>query len=137
MALYKYFQQHLCFADDAAQIVSPLASRTLRQRCTANVHSNIFFQIDFGIISGRQIPDYECSFVYNSSFESTGWFHSPNFPGAYPRYLMPYSMIDLMEKKTFFLFKIRNIECNYYFHGRTMERVHIRFTYFDVEGVFP
>ncbi|XP_037027150.1 suppressor of lurcher protein 1-like [Bradysia coprophila] len=77
--------------------------------------ADFIFLENFGIISGRQIPDYECSFVYNSSFETSGWFHSPNFPGAYPR----------------------NIECNYYFHGRTMERVYIRFTYFDVEGIFP
>ncbi|KAJ6638895.1 Suppressor of lurcher protein 1 [Pseudolycoriella hygida] len=43
------------------------------------------FLENFGIISGRQIPDYQCSFVYNSSYETSGWFHSPNFPGAYPR----------------------------------------------------
>lgn len=60
-------------------------------QCITNKNSS-FSSIDFGIISGRQIPDYECSFVYNSSFETSGWFHSPNFPGAYPRYYLQYHL---------------------------------------------
>ncbi|CAD7085285.1 unnamed protein product [Hermetia illucens] len=73
------------------------------------------FLENFGIISGEQIPNEECSFKFNSSVERSGWFHSPNFPGAYPR----------------------NIECNYLFYGDLYDRIFIRFTYFDVEGIFP
>lgn len=40
---------------------------------------------------------------------------SPNYPGIYPI----------------------NTECNYFFYGSENETVVIRFTYFDVEGVFP
>lgn len=70
---------------------------------------------DFGINSGIQVFDQKCAFQFNSSQQLSGWIHTPNFPGAYPR----------------------NIECNYYFYGERGSRVVIRFTYFDVEGVFP
>lgn len=54
---------------------------------------------DFGIISGRQMPEYECSFIYNSSHASSGWFHSPNFPGAYPRYICIHKQIHTIQDK--------------------------------------
>lgn len=51
--------------------------------------------VDFGIISGTQMPEYDCAFKYNSSHAASGWFHSPNFPGAYPRYIVsPFNSIQ-------------------------------------------
>lgn len=79
--------------------------------CTVHAHHGP----DFGISSGHQLTDQTCAFQYNSSHGLSGWIHSPNFPGAYPR----------------------NLECNYYFYGEHGFRVSIKFTYFDVEGVFP
>uniref|UniRef100_A0A1B0DMM4 CUB domain-containing protein n=1 Tax=Phlebotomus papatasi TaxID=29031 RepID=A0A1B0DMM4_PHLPP len=73
------------------------------------------FLKNFGISTGYQLIDHPCSFSYNSTNVKSGWFHSPNYPGSYPK----------------------NIECYYYFYGTAMEKVAIRFTYFDVEGVFP
>uniref|UniRef100_T1GE65 CUB domain-containing protein n=1 Tax=Megaselia scalaris TaxID=36166 RepID=T1GE65_MEGSC len=73
------------------------------------------FVENFGIITGQQLSNQDCGFVFNSTKEKTGWFHSPNFPGIYPQ----------------------NVECNYYFHGRQNERVTIKFSYFDVEGIRP
>ncbi|KAM8703107.1 hypothetical protein ACLKA7_005439 [Drosophila subpalustris] len=69
------------------------------------------FLKNFGITSGVQQGD-ECSFIYNSSERISGLFHSPNFPGYY----------------------LENVVCNYYFYGYD-ERVVLRFTYFDVEGI--
>lgn len=57
----------------------------------------------------------ECGFIYNKSDALSGWFQSPNFPGAYPR----------------------DIECNYLFYGGPTDKIFIKFTYFDVEGIFP
>lgn len=62
-------------------------------------------------MSGLQQGD-ECTFVYNSSDRISGLFHSPNFPGYY----------------------LENVMCNYYFYGID-ERIVLRFTYFDVEGI--
>ncbi|XP_055381437.1 suppressor of lurcher protein 1-like [Condylostylus longicornis] len=73
------------------------------------------FLENYGIITGKQLPTGDCAFAYNVSDGRDGWFHSPNFPGAYPR----------------------NIECNYYFYGGQYDKIHIRFSYFDVEGVYP
>ncbi|UYV80716.1 hypothetical protein LAZ67_19001524, partial [Cordylochernes scorpioides] len=56
-----------------------------------------------------------CKFVYNSTVRTNGTFMSPNWPGFYPR----------------------ATECHYFFEGRTHERIHITFAYFDVEGVIP
>ncbi|XP_071438728.1 suppressor of lurcher protein 1 [Hetaerina americana] len=73
------------------------------------------FTENFGVTSGRQLPDYPCAFVFNSSETLNGTFSSPNYPGNYPR----------------------DTECHYFFHGKAKEKVHIHFTYFDVEGVLP
>lgn len=70
---------------------------------------------DFGITSGRQSPEFPCAFVFNSSETRNGTFASPNFPGFYPR----------------------DTECHYFFHGTKTEKVHLHFSYFDVEGVLP
>lgn len=56
-----------------------------------------------------------CAFHINSSQQLSGWIHSPNYPGLYPR----------------------DLECNYLFFGDRGTRVLIHFIYFDVEGVFP
>ncbi|XP_002054325.3 suppressor of lurcher protein 1 [Drosophila virilis] len=69
------------------------------------------FLTNFGIMSGVQQGN-ECTFVYNSSERISGLFHSPNFPGYY----------------------MENVVCNYYFYGAD-ERIVLRFTYFDVEGI--
>ncbi|XP_034113009.1 suppressor of lurcher protein 1 isoform X2 [Drosophila albomicans] len=69
------------------------------------------FLTNFGITSGVQQGN-ECTFVYNSSDRITGLFHSPNFPGYY----------------------LENVVCNYLFYGAD-ERIVLRFTFFDVEGI--
>ncbi|KAF4521632.1 hypothetical protein B566_EDAN006674 [Ephemera danica] len=73
------------------------------------------FTENFGITTGRQQTDNPCAFLFNSSETSNGSFSSPNYPGYYPR----------------------DTECHYFFQGRSTERVHLHFTYFDVEGVLP
>lgn len=78
-------------------------------------YPSILLCTDFGITTGHQIPNQECGFQFNSTKEKTGWFHSPNFPGIYPQ----------------------NVECNYLFYGRQNERLTIKFSYFDVEGIQP
>ncbi|XP_017483603.1 PREDICTED: suppressor of lurcher protein 1, partial [Rhagoletis zephyria] len=70
------------------------------------------FVKNFGISTGQQIDD-NCTFTYNSTDRISGWFGSPNFPGYYPQ----------------------NMICHYYFYGKADERVIIRFTFFDVEGI--
>lgn len=80
-----------------------------------NYYTLILLFSDFGVNSGDQSFDEPCAFQYNSTNMLSGWTNSPNFPGTYPR----------------------NIECNYYFYGKRGANVAIRFTYFDVEGVFP
>lgn len=70
---------------------------------------------DFGVTSGHQLPEYPCAFVFNSNETRNGTFASPNFPGFYPR----------------------DTECHYFFHGSRTEKVHLHFSYFDVEGVLP
>ncbi|XP_015603832.1 suppressor of lurcher protein 1 isoform X2 [Cephus cinctus] len=73
------------------------------------------FTENFGITTGRQLPEYPCAFVFNSNETRNGTFASPNYPGFYPR----------------------DTECYYFFHGQPDERVHLHFNYFDVEGVLP
>ncbi|XP_030371779.1 suppressor of lurcher protein 1 [Scaptodrosophila lebanonensis] len=70
------------------------------------------FLTNFGIPSGTQLGN-DCSFMYNSTVKTSGLFHSPNFPGYY----------------------LEDVVCNYYFYGDDDERVVLRFTYFDVEGI--
>lgn len=70
---------------------------------------------DFGIKMGMQLPDYPCAFVFSSNRSRTGFFHSPNYPGYYPR----------------------DAECHYFFYGNNKEKVHLHFNYFDVEGILP
>lgn len=73
--------------------------------------------IDFGIKTGEQYlhEKYDCAFMFNSSKSKSGYFHSPNYPGPYPR----------------------NTECHYLFGGTPQEKVFLHFNYFDVEGVLP
>jgi len=73
------------------------------------------FVTNFGIKAGEQGTDMVCSFTFKSDVETNGTFKSPNFPGLYPR----------------------NTECHYLFYGKTNERIHITFPYFDVEGIPP
>ncbi|XP_023222572.1 suppressor of lurcher protein 1-like isoform X1 [Centruroides sculpturatus] len=73
------------------------------------------FVTNFGISSGKQDPQSVCGFIFNSTERSNGSFTSPNWPGYYPR----------------------DTECHYFFYGKSNERVHITFAYFDVEGVTP
>ncbi|XP_022826177.1 suppressor of lurcher protein 1 [Spodoptera litura] len=73
------------------------------------------FVENFGINTGRQLKEFPCAFVYNSSEAHNGTFASPNSPGPYPR----------------------DTECTYFFHGGETEKVHLHFTNFDVEGVLP
>ncbi|KPJ02420.1 Suppressor of lurcher protein 1 [Papilio xuthus] len=70
---------------------------------------------DFGITTGRQLKEFPCAFVYNSTESHNGTFASPNWPGPYPR----------------------DTECTYFFHGGQTEKVHLYFTNFGVEGVLP
>ncbi|GLV41236.1 Sol1 [Carabus blaptoides fortunei] len=73
------------------------------------------FTENFGVTTGRQLSEYPCAFVYNSSESRNGTFSSPNYPGFYPR----------------------DTECHYFFYGNQNEKVHLHFSYFDVEGVSP
>ncbi|KAJ0177898.1 hypothetical protein K1T71_006771 [Dendrolimus kikuchii] len=73
------------------------------------------FVEDYGIATGSQLLEFPCAFVFNSSEWGRGSVTSPNYPGLYPR----------------------DTECNYFFYGHENERVHLQFTYFDVEGVIP
>ncbi|XP_031770517.1 suppressor of lurcher protein 1-like [Galleria mellonella] len=73
------------------------------------------FVEDYGITSGSQLLEFPCAFVFNSSEREKGVVTSPNYPGLYPR----------------------DTECNYFFYGNENERIHLHFTYFDVEGVVP
>ncbi|XP_014249931.1 suppressor of lurcher protein 1-like [Cimex lectularius] len=73
------------------------------------------FVKDFGITTGKQLTDYPCAFRYSSKDGHSGSFHSPNFPGLYPR----------------------ETECHYFFHRTTAQKTKIYFDFFDIEGVFP
>ncbi|XP_022909201.1 suppressor of lurcher protein 1-like [Onthophagus taurus] len=73
------------------------------------------FTENYGITHGSQIPDYPCAFVYTCNESKSGYFHSPNYPGLYPR----------------------DTECHYFFYGNENELVQLKFDYFDVEGVQP
>ncbi|XP_058812994.1 suppressor of lurcher protein 1 [Topomyia yanbarensis] len=77
--------------------------------------ADFFFLTNFGIPTGHQPNQSECSFHYFKNATNQGWIQSPNFPGAYPR----------------------NIRCNYFFYGDPLDYVLIRFTYFDIEGIAP
>ncbi|XP_063544092.1 suppressor of lurcher protein 1-like isoform X1 [Cydia strobilella] len=74
-----------------------------------------YFVEDYGIATGTQLLEFPCAFVFNSSEWSRGAVTSPNYPGLYPR----------------------DTECNYFFYGNENEKIHLHFTYFDVEGVVP
>ncbi|XP_035891685.1 suppressor of lurcher protein 1 [Anopheles stephensi] len=76
---------------------------------------DFFFLTNFGITTGYQPNQSECTFHYFRNVTNSGWIQSPNFPGAYPR----------------------NIICNYFFHGGPKDFVRLRFTYFDIEGIRP
>ncbi|XP_074038845.1 sol1 [Leptinotarsa decemlineata] len=70
---------------------------------------------NFGITTGTQLQTYPCAFVFNSNESRSGYFHSPNYPGLYPR----------------------DTECHYFLYGNASEKIHLHFEYFDVEGVLP
>ncbi|OWR42527.1 cubilin like protein [Danaus plexippus plexippus] len=74
-----------------------------------------YFVEDYAIATGKQLLEYPCAFVYNITDRRKGVMTSPNYPGLYPR----------------------DTECNYFFHARKNERVHLKFSHFDVEGVVP
>ncbi|XP_050302359.1 suppressor of lurcher protein 1 [Anthonomus grandis grandis] len=84
-------------------------------RYSRGFNATYIFTDNFGIKTGTQVPDYPCAFELNSNVSKVGYFHSPNFPGVYPR----------------------DTECHYFFHGNPKEKVHLHFNYFDVEGVLP
>jgi len=67
------------------------------------------------LISTQLLLVAVCSFTYKSSTSTNGTFTTPNYPGLYPR----------------------DTECHYLFYGDGLDRVHIRFIFFDVEGVSP
>lgn len=73
------------------------------------------FTEDYGIKTGTQLSDFRCAFEYYSNKSKIGYFHTPNFPGFYPR----------------------DMECHYFFYGNPNEKVLLHFIYFDVEGVLP
>lgn len=75
----------------------------------------MFFISDFGITTGRQLKEFPCAFVFNSTESGNGTFASPNSPGPYPR----------------------DTECTFFFYGGDTEKVHLHFLNFDVEGVPP
>ncbi|XP_058450548.1 suppressor of lurcher protein 1 isoform X2 [Malaya genurostris] len=77
--------------------------------------ADFIFLTNFGIPTGHQPNQSECSFHYFKNVTNQGWIQSPNFPGAYPR----------------------SIRCNYFFYGDPLDYVLIRFTYFDIEGIAP
>nr|CAH7747453.1 unnamed protein product [Callosobruchus chinensis] len=87
----------------------------LASRYSRGFKATYSFTENFGINTGVQLPDYPCAFVFNSNESRNGYFHSPNYPGFYPR----------------------DTECHYFFHGNLKEKVHLHFQYFDVEGVVP
>ncbi|XP_037944007.1 suppressor of lurcher protein 1 [Teleopsis dalmanni] len=70
------------------------------------------FLTNYGIITGQQMGN-NCTFIFNSTDKKSGWLGSPNFPGYYPQ----------------------NMNCDYLFYGEPEEKIIIRFTYFDVEGI--
>ncbi|KAK9739230.1 CUB domain [Popillia japonica] len=73
------------------------------------------FTENFGIKMGAQIPEYSCAFAFTSNKSRSGFFHSPNYPGFYPR----------------------DTECHFFFYGNNTQKVRLHFNYFDVEGVLP
>ncbi|XP_072388890.1 suppressor of lurcher protein 1 isoform X1 [Diabrotica undecimpunctata] len=84
-------------------------------RYSRGFKSTYAFMENFGIKTGTQLSAYPCAFEFNSSELREGFFHSPNYPGFYPR----------------------DTECHYFFNGNASERVQLHFYYFDVEGVLP
>ncbi|XP_068626606.1 suppressor of lurcher protein 1-like [Battus philenor] len=73
------------------------------------------FITDYAIKTGKQLLEFPCAFVFNSTNRERGVVTSPNYPGVYPR----------------------DTECNYFFYGSRDERVRLHFTHFDIEGVIP
>ncbi|CAH1174003.1 unnamed protein product [Phaedon cochleariae] len=71
------------------------------------------FTTDYAIRIGSQSQRYPCAFNFYSNETKYGYFHSPNFPGLYPR----------------------NTECHYFFYGILSEKVALHFSSFDIEGV--
>ncbi|XP_012263526.1 suppressor of lurcher protein 1 [Athalia rosae] len=88
---------------------------TTSDRHVRGFKASYSFTENFGIATGRQLPDYPCAFAFNSNETRSGTFTSPNYPGYYPR----------------------DTECHYFFNGQQKERVRIHFYFFDVEGVLP
>uniref|UniRef100_A0A1B0CQY8 CUB domain-containing protein n=1 Tax=Lutzomyia longipalpis TaxID=7200 RepID=A0A1B0CQY8_LUTLO len=59
------------------------------------------------------------------------------FKADYEFLTIPTSKVDGSTPPTIQETYPKNIECFYYFYGAPMERVAIRFTYFDIEGIPP
>lgn len=64
------------------------------------------------LLKERRRNSLACRFIFNSTVQSSGKLWSVNHPGLYPR----------------------NLYCEYIFHGKEDQIVHIHFEYFDVEG---
>ncbi|VVC88249.1 unnamed protein product [Leptidea sinapis] len=60
-----------------------------------------YFVEDYGITGGKQLMEFPCAFVYNSSVRARGVVVSPNHPGLYPR----------------------DTECNYFFHAKKGQKL--------------
>ncbi|KAF1768322.1 hypothetical protein GCK72_000134 [Caenorhabditis remanei] len=92
------------------------SSKAIRE----STNDNIGFQLEYkfhtdwnmGNMKAKVDKRKECRFSFNSSEHTNGKLWSANYPGLYPR----------------------NVYCEYIFHGRNDQVVHIHFEYFDIEG---
>ncbi|CAJ0573827.1 unnamed protein product, partial [Mesorhabditis spiculigera] len=92
------------------------SSRAVRESASQEVGFRLEYNFHADWNMGEMEAQYDssrgCRFVFNSSRKESGKLWSINYPGLYPR----------------------NLLCEYIFHGREDQIVHIHFEYFDVEG---